>query len=93
MIFMLSQAGIYANTGSACASKVLKTSPVLVAIGIPADIAQGSVVFTLDQSNSKEEIDHVLDKLPPIIDRLRMMSPVWGRKAPVQTEATCVSHG
>lgn len=92
LIFMLSQAGVYSNTGSACASKALKTSPVLVAIGIPADTAQGSVVFTLDQSNTKEEIDYVLEKLPPIVDRLRMMSPVWGRKTPVQTEATCVSH-
>lgn len=92
LIFMLSQAGVYSNTGSACASKALKTSPALVAIGIPADTAQGSVVFTLDQSNTKEEIDYVLEKLPPIVDRLRMMSPVWKRKTPVQTEATCVSH-
>lgn len=92
VIFMLSQAGVYANTGSACASKALKTSPVLAAIGVQAETAQGSVVFTIDQSNNQDEIDYVLEKLPPIVDRLRMMSPVWGRKTPIVTEATCVSH-
>ena len=48
LLFMLSREGIYASTGSACASKALKTSPVLVAIGIPPDLAQGSIVFTLE---------------------------------------------
>lgn len=93
LVFMLSQAGIYSNTGSACASKALKTSPVLAAIGVPAAIAQGSLVLTLDPSNTSEEIDRVLDKLPPIVERLRMMSPVWGRKKPIETEPACVAHG
>ena len=52
LVFMLSRDGIYANTGSACASKALKVSPVLTSIGIPAALAQGSIVFTLDPSNS-----------------------------------------
>ncbi len=77
LIFMLSQNGIYVNTGSACASKALKTSPVLVAIGTSAELAQGSCVFTLDTSNTKEEVEYVLEKLPPIVDRLRAMSPIW----------------
>lgn len=47
LLFILNQSGMYANTGSACASKALKTSLVLVAIGIPPDLAQGSVVFAL----------------------------------------------
>jgi len=89
LIFMLAQAGIYSNTGSACASKALKTSPVLVAIGIPPALAQGSAVFTLDQTTTREEIDYVIEKLPPIVHRLRMLSPVWERKTPVQSEAVC----
>ena len=81
LIFMLNQSGIYANTGSACASKALKTSPVLVAIGIPPDLAQGSVVFTLSSSNTVEEMEYVLEKLPLAVDKLRALSPVWRTKS------------
>jgi cysteine desulfurase len=80
LIFMLNQSGIYANTGSACASKALKTSPVLVAIGIPPDLAQGSVVFTLSSSNTVEEMEYVLEKLPLAVDKLRALSPLWRTK-------------
>ncbi len=80
LIFMLSQNGIYVNTGSACASKALKTSPVLVAIGTQAELAQGSCVFTLDTSNTKEEVNYALEKLPLVVDRLRAMSPIWKDK-------------
>jgi cysteine desulfurase len=80
LIFMLTQEGIYANTGSACASKALKTSPVLVAIGIPPDLAQGSIVFTLNSSNTLEEVEYVLKKLPFAVERLRSFSPVWRKK-------------
>jgi cysteine desulfurase len=89
LIFMLAQVGIYTNTGSACASKALKTSPVLGAIGIRADLAQGSTVFTLNGNTSEEEIDYVLDKLPPIVDRLRSLSPIWGKEVPEYDEAAC----
>ncbi len=74
---MLNQEGIYANTGSACASKALKTSPVLVAIGVRPDLAQGSIVFTLDSRNSVEDIEYVLEKFPQVVKRLRSLSPVW----------------
>ncbi len=80
LLFMLSRQGIYANTGSACASKALKTSPVLVALGIPPDVAQGSVVFTLSQDNQDEDLQQVLEQLPPAVDRLRSFSPVWRKK-------------
>ncbi len=83
LIFMLSQDGIYANTGSACASKALKTSPVLVSIGVPAALAQGSIVFTLDTSTTSEEIDYVLEKLPQVVEKLRILSPIWKEGAPV----------
>lgn len=77
LLFMLNQKGIYANTGSACASKALKTSPVLVAIGIAPDLAQGSIVFTMDNSNTVEEIEYVLEKLPFAVGKLRSLSPIW----------------
>jgi cysteine desulfurase len=81
LLFMLNQQGIYVNTGSACASKALKTSPVLVAIGIPADLAQGSIVFTIHNSNTVEEIEYVLEKLPFAVGKLRSLSPIWREKA------------
>ena len=77
LLFMLNQQGIYANTGSACASKALKTSPVLVAIGIPPDLAQGSIVFTMNNNNTLEEIEYVLEKLPLAVEKLRSLSPIW----------------
>lgn len=80
LIYMLNQEGICANTGSACASKALKTSPVLVAIGTPPDLAQGSIVFTMDSSNKIEEIEYVLQKLCLAVEKLRSLSPIWRRK-------------
>jgi cysteine desulfurase len=89
LIFMLAQNGIYVNTGSACASKALKTSPVLGAIGIRADLAQGSTVFTINKDNTQEEIDYVLEKLPSLVHRLRSMSPIWGKNIPEYEEGVC----
>jgi cysteine desulfurase len=89
LIFMLVQNGIYTNTGSACASKALKTSPVLGAIGLRADLAQGSSVFTIDAANTEAEIDHVLEKLPAVVDRLRALSPIWGKEIPEYDENVC----
>jgi cysteine desulfurase len=89
LIFMLAQSGIYTNTGSACASKALKTSPVLGAIGIRADLIQGSTVFTFNGYTKAEEIDYVLEKLPPVVDRLRALSPIWGKEIPeYETDAS-----
>ena len=89
LIFMLAQAGIHANTGSACASKALKTSPVLGAIGIRADLAQGSAVFTIDGSNTMEEVEYVLEKLPAVVARLRSFSPIWGKDIPEYEVDVC----
>ena len=80
LLFMLNRQGIYANTGSACASKALKVSPVLCAIGISPDLAQGSVVFTFGADNREEEVDRVLTELPVAVERLRSFSPVWRKK-------------
>lgn len=80
LVFMLSRQGIYANTGSACASKALKVSPVLCAIGLRPDLAQGSLVLTLDGSNREEEVHYVLKELPQAVAKLRSFSPVWRKK-------------
>jgi cysteine desulfurase len=80
LIFLLSSQGIYANTGSACASKALKTSPVLGAIGVKPEVAQGSLVFTLNGANREEEVHHVLSHLPAAVEKLRSFSPVWRKK-------------
>jgi cysteine desulfurase len=80
LIFLLNSQGIYANTGSACASKALKVSPTLCAMGISPEIAQGSLVFTLNASNREEEVDYVVEKLPQAVEKLRSFSPVWRKK-------------
>jgi cysteine desulfurase len=80
LIFMLNSRGIYANTGSACASKALKVSPTLCAIGLSPDVAQGSIVFTFSRDNRAEEVDYVLSELPQAVERLRSFSPLWYKK-------------
>lgn len=80
LIFLLSQNGVYVNTGSACASKALKLSPVLGALGVAPDVAQGSLVFTMNSTNSRQDVEHVLNVLPEAVERLRMMSPLWKQK-------------
>jgi cysteine desulfurase len=80
LLFMLNSQGIYANTGSACASKALKTSPVLCALGIRPELAQGSVVFSFDADNSEEDVNIVLYHLPLAVGRLRSFSPVWRKR-------------
>jgi cysteine desulfurase len=81
MLLMLSMKGIYAASGSACSSKALKSSPVLLSLGISSALAQGSIVFTLGTDNSEEDVEYFLDEFPVIIKRLREMSPFakgWG---------------
>lgn len=80
LVFLLSRRGIYANTGSACASKALKVSPVLVATGLSPEVAQGSLVMTLGPEHQERHMDYVLTELPPAVGRLRSFSPVWRKK-------------
>jgi len=80
LIFLLSGQGIYANTGSACASKALKVSPTLCAIGLSPEVAQGSIVFTFSRDNLEEEVDDVLSELSQAVERLRSFSPVWRKR-------------
>jgi len=90
MLLLLAAKGIYAASGSACTSKALKASPVLLAMGIPAALAQGSIVFSLGRENTDDDIDYLLEEFPQVVQRLREMSPYakgWGDK---KAEVECV---
>lgn len=77
MLIMLDMKGICASSGSACTSGSLDPSHVLLAIGLPHEIAHGSLRLTLGRENTKEELDYVVDELKKIIERLRNMSPLY----------------
>lgn len=77
MLMLMNQKGVAAASGSACTSRALKASHVLIAIGLPHEISHGSLVFTMGRNNQKEEIDYVLEILPPIVQKLREMSPLY----------------
>lgn len=77
LLLMLDKNGICASSGSACTSGSLDPSHVLLAIGLPHEIAHGSLRLTLSEENTKEEIDIVVDKLKEIVSRLRSMSPLY----------------
>jgi len=65
------------SSGSACTSRALKASHVLLAMGLDHALAQGSLVFSLLEENTKEDIEYLLEVFPPVIDRLRQMSPIY----------------
>lgn len=77
ILLMMDQFGICASSGSACTSGSLEPSHVLRAMGVPFTAAHGSIRFSLSIYNTPEEIDFIIDNLPPIIARLREMSPFW----------------
>lgn len=79
MLLFLDDAGIAAASGSSCTARTLKASHVLLALGLPHALAQSSLVLTLGRNSTDEEIDYFLDKLPPIVQRLRQMSPLYAR--------------
>jgi len=79
MLMLLNHQGIAASSGSACTSRALKASHVLIAMGIPHEVAQGSLLFSFGLENTEEDIDYVLEALPPIVDRLRQMSPLYAK--------------
>jgi cysteine desulfurase len=78
ILLMMNEFGICASSGSACTSGSLEPSHVLRAMGVPFTAAHGSIRFSLSIYNTEEEIDFIIEKLPPIIERLRELSPFWG---------------
>ncbi|MFR1761379.1 cysteine desulfurase NifS [Frisingicoccus sp.] len=77
LLIMLDMAGICGSSGSACTSGSLDPSHVLLAIGLPHEIAHGSLRLTLGEDNTMEEMDYVVDKVKGIVERLRAMSPLY----------------
>jgi cysteine desulfurase len=77
ILLMMNEHGICASSGSACTSGSLEPSHVLRAMGVPFTAAHGSIRFSLSRYNIEEEVDFVVDKLPPIIENLRQLSPFW----------------
>ena len=77
LLIMLDNKGICASSGSACTSGSLDPSHVLLAIGLPHEIAHGSLRLTLSAENTEEEIDYVAETIKQVVQRLRMMSPLY----------------
>ena len=79
MLMLLNSKGIAVSSGSSCTSRALKASHVLIAMGMTHEIAQGSILFTIGLENNSEDMDYVLEVMPPIVDRLRQMSPLYAK--------------
>jgi len=77
ILIALDLAGVAASSGSACTSGSLEPSHVLTALGVPEDLARGSLRLTVGKDNTPEQIDHVLEILPGIVSRIRSLSPAW----------------
>ena len=77
ILLWLDEAGICASSGSACTSGSLDPSHVLLSIGLPHEVAHGSLRLTIGDGTTEEEVDYALEQIPPIIERLRSMSPLW----------------
>ena len=77
LLLMLDLKGISASSGSACTSGSLDPSHVLLSFGLPHEVAHGSLRLSFGDYNTEEDIDYILEVLPPIIQRLRSMSPLW----------------
>jgi cysteine desulfurase len=88
ILLLMDEFGICASSGSACTSGSLQPSHVLRAMGVPFTMAHGSVRFSLSVYNTEEEVDFVLEKVPPIIEKLRGFSPFWKPESQVCASET-----
>ena len=77
LLLWLDAKGVAASSGSACTSGSLDPSHVLLALGLPHEIAHGSLRLSIDAHNTEEEVDHIIKAVPEVVDYLRNMSPVW----------------
>lgn len=80
LVLRLDLAGISVSTGSACSTGSLDPSHVLMAIGLPHEIAHGSLRVTLGEQNTEEDVDYLIEKITYVVKTLRDMSPVWDEK-------------
>jgi cysteine desulfurase len=87
MLLFMDMEGIQISSGSACISRSLKVSHVMLAMGVDAATAQGSLLFSFGMQNRDEDIDRILDVLPPVVERLRKMSPVYRKAMAGKAEA------
>ena len=87
LILRLDNAGICGSTGSACSTGSLDPSHVLMAIGLPHEIAHGSLRLTLGEQNTEEDVDYLIEKVAEVVAGLRAMSPVWENGRPNLTAA------
>ncbi|MBT3053702.1 MAG: cysteine desulfurase NifS [Candidatus Thiodiazotropha sp. (ex Codakia orbicularis)] len=83
ILLLLNKMGIAASSGSACTSGSLEPSHVMRAMDIPFTAAHGSVRFSLSRYNTMEEVERVIEAVPPIVEQLRKLSPYWGESGPV----------
>ncbi len=79
MLMLLNSQGVAVTSGSACTSRALKASHVLIAMGLKHELAQGSLLFSLGITNNNDDINYVLEVMPQIVDRLRQMSPLYAK--------------
>src|SRR3990172_2247902 len=80
VLLFLDMQGVAISSCSACTSRALKASHVIMATGVDAALAQGTVLFSLGIDNSEADVKYVLEKFPPIVERLRQMSPLYNQK-------------
>ena len=84
ILLLLNKVGIAASSGSACTSGSLEPSHVMRAMGIPYTAAHGTVRFSFSRYNTMEEVERVIKEVPPIVAKLRKLSPYWGENGPVE---------
>ncbi|MYM62475.1 cysteine desulfurase NifS [Pseudomaricurvus sp. HS19] len=84
ILLLMNKMGIAASSGSACTSGSLEPSHVMKAMGIPYTAAHGTVRFSLSRYNTMEEVERVIEAVPPIVAKLRKLSPYWGESGPVE---------
>lgn len=77
LVLLLDREGICASSGSACSTGSLDPSHVLTAIGLPPDVVHGSLRLSINECTTDEDIEYILEKVPPVVEKLRAMSPLW----------------
>ncbi len=87
ILLLLNKAGIAASSGSACTSGSLEPSHVMRAMDIPYTAAHGSIRFSLSRYNTADEIERVIEAVPPIVAQLRKLSPYWGKDGPLPQDS------